>query len=59
MAKKQPFVRKLRTLLDAAERHIEEGSGIEHDEFWSRVESDHRAREEKERSKHRRTKPCR
>ena len=30
---------KLRALLDAAERRIEEGGGIGHEEFWHRVET--------------------
>jgi hypothetical protein len=35
--------RKLRTLLDAAERRIRAGKEISHDEFWKRVESGNRA----------------
>src|SRR6516165_5405529 len=31
--------RKLRAILDAAERRIDEGAGIGHDEFWQRVEA--------------------
>jgi len=31
--------RKLRALLDAADRRIDEGAGIGHDEFWQQVES--------------------
>jgi hypothetical protein len=31
--------RKLRALLDAADRRIDEGQGITHEEFWQRVES--------------------
>src|SRR4051794_36893303 len=31
--------RKLRAILDAADRRIDEGAGIGHDEFWQRVES--------------------
>jgi prevent-host-death family protein len=31
--------RKLRAILDAADRRIERGAGIGHDEFWRRVES--------------------
>src|SRR6266853_6880697 len=37
--------RKLRAILDAADRRIEEGAGIGHDEFWKKVESTHRSRE--------------
>ena len=36
---------KLRAILDAAERRIEEGAGIGHDEFWQQVESANRSRE--------------
>jgi prevent-host-death family protein len=38
---------KLRALLDAADRRIDEGAGIAHDEFWQEVESANRAREGK------------
>jgi prevent-host-death family protein len=38
--------KKLRVILDAADRRIDEGAGIEHDEFWQQVESGSRAREE-------------
>jgi prevent-host-death family protein len=31
--------RKLRAILDAADRRIDAGAGIGHDEFWSRVQS--------------------
>jgi prevent-host-death family protein len=31
--------RQLRAILDAADRRIEEGAGIRHDEFWRQVES--------------------
>lgn len=31
--------RKLRAILDAADRRIDEGAGIGHDEFWQQVES--------------------
>lgn len=31
--------RKLRAILDAAERRIDAGAGISHEEFWRRVES--------------------
>jgi prevent-host-death family protein len=35
--------RKLRAILDAADRRIDEGAGISHDEFWRQVKSTHRA----------------
>jgi prevent-host-death family protein len=38
--------RKLRAILDAAERRIDAGAGIDHDEFWRRAESRNRARKE-------------
>jgi prevent-host-death family protein len=38
---------KLRALLDAADRRIEEGQGIGHEEFWQEVESTNRTREGK------------
>ncbi len=31
--------RNLRALLDAADRRIDQGEGISHEEFWHRVES--------------------
>ena len=31
--------RKLRAILDAADRRIDKGAGISHEEFWHRVES--------------------
>ena len=31
--------RKLRAILDAADRRIDEGGGISHEEFWHRVKS--------------------
>ena len=31
--------RKLRAILDAADRRIDEGAGIGHDQFWQEVES--------------------
>lgn len=31
--------RKLRAILDAADRRIDQGAGIGHDEFWREVES--------------------
>jgi prevent-host-death family protein len=48
--------RKLRAILDAADRRIDEGQGIAHDEFWQQVESANRARERNGRGKKRRTK---
>lgn len=36
---------KLRAILDAADRRIDGGSGIGHDEFWQKVESANRARD--------------
>jgi prevent-host-death family protein len=36
---------KLRAILDAADRRIDEGAGIEHEEFWQRVEAADRDRE--------------
>ena len=47
---------KLRAILDAADRRIDEGAGIGHDEFWQQVESANRAREENGSAKKRRTK---
>jgi prevent-host-death family protein len=46
--------RKLRAILDAADRRIDEGAGIAHDEFWQQVESANRAREENGTGKKRR-----
>ena len=48
--------RKLRTVLDAADRRIDDGAGIGHDEFWRQVESATRAREANGGGKKRRTK---
>jgi prevent-host-death family protein len=36
--------RKLRAILDAADRRIDKGAGIGHEEFWQRVEAADRAR---------------
>src|SRR6516225_5261786 len=36
--------RKLRAILDAADRRIDEGKGIGHEEFWRRVDGRNRAR---------------
>jgi prevent-host-death family protein len=35
---------KLRAILDAADRRIDEGAGIPHDKFWRQVESARRSR---------------
>ena len=35
--------KKLRTILDAADRRIDEGAGVGHDEFWRQVEAADRA----------------
>jgi prevent-host-death family protein len=48
--------RKLRAILDAADRRIEEGAGIGHEEFWQQVEAANRAREQNGSGKKRRTK---
>ena len=48
--------RKLRAILDAADRRIDEGAGIGHDEFWQKVEAANRAREPNGRRKKPRTK---
>src|SRR5262245_43579464 len=48
--------RKLRAILDAADRRIDQGAGIGHDEFWQRVESAPRARAENGCGTKRRTK---
>jgi prevent-host-death family protein len=34
--------RKLRAILDAADRRIDEGVGIPHEAFWRKIESAHR-----------------
>lgn len=47
---------KLNDLLDAAERRIDAGAGISHDEFWNRVESTKRSQEQGKIGKKRRTK---
>jgi prevent-host-death family protein len=46
---------KLRAILDAADRRIDEGAGIGHDEFWKQVESANHAREKHGSGKKRRT----
>jgi prevent-host-death family protein len=47
--------RKLRDILDAADRRIDAGAGIGHDELWQQVESANSGREEKGSGKKRRT----
>ena len=47
---------QLRAILDAADRRIDEGAGIDHDEFWRRIESGHRSRQSHGSRKKRRTK---
>src|SRR5271154_1504896 len=47
---------KLRAILDAADRRIDEGAGIGHDEFWQQVDSANRSREGNGNGKKRRTK---
>jgi prevent-host-death family protein len=46
--------RKLGAILDAANRRIDEGKGIGHDEFWQQVESANRARKQNGRGQKRR-----
>jgi prevent-host-death family protein len=48
--------RKLRAILDAADRRIDEGAGIGHEEFWQKVGSASRARKENGSGKKRRSK---
>ncbi|HQU47229.1 MAG TPA: type II toxin-antitoxin system Phd/YefM family antitoxin [Pirellulales bacterium] len=48
--------RKLHAILDAADRRIDEGAGIPHDEFWRQVEADNRPRTSNGSAKKRRTK---
>jgi prevent-host-death family protein len=48
--------RKLRAILDAADRRIDAGAGIGHDEFWQRVEATDRSRRPNGSGKKRRTK---
>jgi prevent-host-death family protein len=47
---------KLRAILDAADRRIDQGAGIGHEEFWRQVESADRRRNGKGRRQKRRTK---
>ena len=48
--------RKLRAILDAADRRIDEGAGISHEEFWRRVAAAPRSRGGKGNGKKRLTK---
>ena len=48
--------RKLRAILDAADRRIDDGAGIGHDAFWQEVEATKPAREESGSGKKRRSK---
>jgi prevent-host-death family protein len=48
--------RKLRAILDAADRRIDKGAGIGHDEFWHQVKSATRSREQNGSGKNRRRK---
>jgi prevent-host-death family protein len=48
--------RKLRAILDAADRRIEEGAGLGHEEFWQKVEAAYRPPEQNQGEKKRRTK---
>lgn len=52
-------LRQLQAILDAAERRIEKGAGIPHDDFWKQVETSKRPRErnghERKRKSQRRT----
>ena len=48
--------RRLRALLDAADRRINAGAGIGHEEFWQRVDTATQAREPHGKGKKRRTK---
>jgi len=48
--------RKLRAILEAADRRIDAGAGIGHDKFWQQVEAANRAREANGSGKKHRTK---
>jgi prevent-host-death family protein len=48
--------RKLRAILDAADRRIDEGAGISHDELWRQVGAADQSREENGSAKRRRPK---
>ncbi len=48
--------RKLRAILDAADRRIDAGAGIGHEEFWQEVRSANRPPEKKRLAKKRPTK---
>jgi prevent-host-death family protein len=47
---------KLRAILDAADRRLDEGAGIGHEQFWQQVDSAKNAREENGREPKRRGK---
>jgi prevent-host-death family protein len=47
---------KLRAILDAADRRIDEGAGIAHDDFWHEIESANRFHERKGNGQRRRAK---
>jgi prevent-host-death family protein len=47
--------RKLRAVLDAADRRIDAGAGIGHDEFWQQVETAQHTREKSGDGRKRRT----
>ena len=48
---------KLRAILDAADRRIDAGAGIDHDKFWQEVESANRPRAGKGGGRKRRNPP--
>jgi prevent-host-death family protein len=48
---------KLRAILDAAERRIDEGAGIPHDDFWKQAESTKQSRQANGSAKKRKTTP--
>jgi prevent-host-death family protein len=48
--------RKLRALLDAADRRIDAGAGMGHEELWQQVEAGNRTREQNGSGRKRRTK---
>ncbi len=48
--------KKLQSILDAADRRIDDGAGIGHDEFWQKVDSANRTRDESASGQKRRAK---
>jgi hypothetical protein len=48
---------KLRAILDAAERRIDEGAGMPHDDFWKQAESTKQSRQANGSAKKRKTTP--